>query len=438
MTQLKIIKQSKERKETEKKELAGIVDNIIEEVKFGGDEALKAYNRDFDQCERYCLRISREEIETAYRQVSEHEIENIKKASRNIRAFAEAQKASMSEVKEFSPMEGIYLGHRIIPVESCCCYVPGGGYPLYSTALMLGIPAKVAGVDRIAACSPVIKGTDKIHPLTLIAMDVAGIDEIYAIGGAQAVAAMTYGTESIKPVTMVVGPGNSFVTEAKRQCYGKIGIDFIAGPSEVLIIADGTGNPDIVAADILAQSEHDYEAKGILVSTDEDFALKVIEAVERRLETLETAEKARKSWEVYGEVAVTDSMEEAIAFANNLAPEHLEVNVSEDICDEVAVALHNYGSLFIGENTAEVFGDYASGTNHTLPTMGAARYTGGVWVGSFLKICTHQRMTDEAVRKIAPLVSELARGEGLMGHAGAADVRISDESRKESINDRAR
>lgn len=427
---MKIIKQSKKRNENEKKELAGIVEGIIEKVKSGGDEALKSYNREFDKCDRQFLKVSRDEIDKAYDKVSKREIENIRKASENIRAFAKAQRASMSEVKDFSPMEGIFLSHRIIPVESCCCYVPGGGYPLYSTSLMLGIPAKVAGVKRVAACSPVIKGTKDIHPLTLVAMDIAGIDEIYAVGGAQAVAAMTYGTESIKPVNLIVGPGNSFVTEAKRQCYGRIGIDFIAGPSEVLIISDGKGTPDIVAADILAQSEHDYEAKGILITTDKNFAEAVIDSVEKQLETLETAEKARKSWEVYGEVAIADSMDEAIAYANALAPEHLEINVSDDICDEVAGALYNYGSLFIGENTAEVFGDYASGSNHTLPTMGAARYTGGVWVGTFLKTCTHQRMTDKAVKNIAPLVSELARGEGLMGHANAADIRISN-NRKE-------
>ncbi|MDD7035068.1 MAG: histidinol dehydrogenase [Firmicutes bacterium] len=427
---MKIIKGSKVRQESERRELAHTVAGIIDKVRNEGDAALKEYNSRFDDCSRETLRISREEIEEAYRQVGEEDVNNIRAAAANIRAFAEAQRASVSEISDFSPVEGVLLGHRIIPVESCCCYVPGGGYPLYSTALMLGIPAAVAGVRRIVACSPVIKGTDRIHPLTLVAMDIAGINEIYAVGGAQAVAAMAYGTDEIKPVNLLVGPGNSFVTEAKKQCYGKIGIDFLAGPSEVLIISDGTGRPEVSAADILAQSEHDYEAKGILVTTDEDFGRRVIEAVEEQLKTLETAEKASRSWEDYGEVIVADSLEEAIEYANSYAPEHLEVNVAPEITDSTVQALYNYGSLFIGENTAEVFGDYASGTNHTLPTMGAARYTGGVWVGTFLKTCTHQRMTKSGTEAIAPLVSSLARGEGLMGHAKAAEIRIETKNRE--------
>ncbi|MCI7145751.1 MAG: histidinol dehydrogenase [Clostridiales bacterium] len=427
---MKIIKGSKVRQESERRELAHTVAGIIDKVRNEGDAALKEYNSRFDDCSRETLRISRKEIEEAYRQVGEEDVNNIRAAAANIRAFAEAQRASVSEISDFSPVEGVLLGHRIIPVESCCCYVPGGGYPLYSTALMLGIPAAVAGVRRIVACSPVIKGTDRIHPLTLVAMDIAGINEIYAVGGAQAVAAMAYGTDEIKPVNLLVGPGNSFVTEAKKQCYGKIGIDFLAGPSEVLIISDGTGRPEVSAADILAQSEHDYEAKGILVTTDEDFGRRVIEAVEEQLKTLETAEKASRSWEDYGEVIVADSLEEAIEYANSYAPEHLEVNVAPEITDSTVQALYNYGSLFIGENTAEVFGDYASGTNHTLPTMGAARYTGGVWVGTFLKTCTHQRMTKSGTEAIAPLVSSLARGEGLMGHAKAAEIRIETKNRE--------
>ena len=230
---------------------------------------------------------------------------------------------------------------------------------------------------------------------------------------------------------MIVGPGNSFVTEAKRQCYGKVGIDFVAGPSEVLIIADGQADPDVLAADILAQSEHDKEAKGILLTTDEELGNKVIAAVEAQLEALSTREKASAAWENNGEVILMDSLEEAIEYANDYAPEHLEVNVEPRKIDDTVDKLVNYGSLFIGGNTAEVFGDYASGTNHTLPTLGAARYTGGVWVGTFLKTCTNQRMTDEAMMNIAPLVSRLAQGEGLMGHANAADIRIKKQNEKQ-------
>ena len=420
---MRVLKSSKVRTTSDRDILRETVRQMIENVTENGDRALREYNSRFDRCERENLRISADEIKQAYEEVDKEEVENIKKAAKNIEAFAIAQKNTVGELKDFSPMSGIRLGHRVIPVDSCCCYVPGGGYPLYSTALMLGIPAKVAGVKRIAACSPVMKGTDKIHPKTLVAMDIAGIDEIYAVGGAQAVAAFSYGTEQIKPVNLIVGPGNSFVTEAKRQCYGKVGIDFLAGPSEVLVIADSEADPEIIAADLLAQSEHDKEAKGILVTTDESLGEAVKEAVKVQLKELSTREIASKSWEDFGEVLLTDSIDEAIEYANNYAPEHLEVNVSENDRERTVAALRNYGSLFIGENTAEVFGDYASGTNHTLPTLGAARYTGGVWVGTFLKTCTYQSMSREAMMDIAPLVSSLAKGEGLEAHAEAANIR---------------
>ena len=420
---METLKSSKTRTAADRDRLRETVRDMIETVVSRGDDALREYNSRFDGCERTSLQISREEIDAAYSKVSEEEINNMKIAASNIREFAKAQRRTVSELEDFSPMPGIMLGHRVIPVDSCCCYVPGGGYPLYSTALMLGIPAKVAGVRRVAACSPVMKGTDHIHPKTLVAMDIAGIDEIYATGGAQAVAAFSYGTDQIKPVDLIVGPGNSFVTEAKRQCYGKVGIDFLAGPSEVLVIADGSADPEIIAADLLAQSEHDREAKGILVTTDRELGLDVIKCVEKELETLATAEIASVSWADYGEVLLADSLDEAVSYANGYAPEHLEVNVAKADRDRVVGALRNYGSLFIGENTAEVFGDYASGTNHTLPTLGAARYTGGVWVGTFLKTCTYQHMTDEAMMDIAPVVTALADGEGLAGHAEAADIR---------------
>ena len=421
---IKILKPSKIRTEEDRSLLRQTVSGIIDNVIKNGDEALKEYNKNFDRCEREALCISPEEIQEAYAKVSPEDLEDIKAAAANIRAFAEAQRATAADLKDFSPSEGIILGHKVIPIDSCCCYVPGGGYPLYSTALMLGIPAKVAGVKRVTACSPVIKGTKDIHPKTLVAMDVAGIDEIYAVGGAQAIAAFSYGTDQIKPVNLIVGPGNSFVTEAKRQCYGKVGIDFVAGPSEVLVIADGQADPEVIAADLLAQSEHDREAKGLVVTTDEALGRAIEAAVQAQLPTLDTEEIARTSWNDFGEILLVDSLEEAVEYSNNYAPEHLEVNVAEDKIDEVVDALRNYGSLFIGGNTAEVFGDYASGTNHTLPTLGAARYTGGVWVGTFLKTCTYQKMTREAMLGIAPLVSNLAHGEGLTGHARAAEIRI--------------
>lgn len=418
------LKPARNRTEEDRRALMQTVEQMIEQVRKQGDNALLEYNQRFDQCGRQALRVSQEEIAQAYEMIDAEELESIRKAAANIRAFAQAQRETVGSLQGFSPSEGIHLGHRVIPVDSCCCYVPGGGYPLYSTALMLGIPAKVAGVKRIAACSPVVKGTDQIHHKTLVAMDVAGIDEIYTVGGAQAIAAFSYGTDQIRPVNLIVGPGNSFVTEAKRQCYGKVGIDFVAGPSEVLVIADGQADADVIAADLLAQSEHDKEAKGLVITTDETLGKAVIAAVEQQLERLETREIAAKSWADFGEVLLAESLEEAVAYANDYAPEHLEVNVTEEKEEQVVEQLRNYGSLFIGGNTAEVFGDYASGTNHTLPTLGAARYTGGVWVGTFLKICTYQKMSREGMMHLAPLVSELAKGEGLMAHASAAEIRM--------------
>lgn len=418
---MKVLKAARVRTEEDKKKLTQTVGDMIEDVKKRKDEALREYSQRFDGSLRKAFLVTREEIREAYEQLTTQEIEDMKKAAEHIRAFANAQRATIKPLENFSPAPGIFLGHRILPVKSCCCYVPGGNYPLYSTALMLVIPAKAAGVERVTACSPVMRGTGKINPKTLAAMDIAGADEIYAVGGAQAIAAFSYGTEEIPAVDMIVGPGNQYVTEAKRQCYGQVGIDFVAGPSEVLVITDGSGTPEIVAADLLAQSEHDPNAKGMLITTDEKFGQAVIQAVEKELSWLPTASIAQKSWETYGEVVLTENLEEAIEITNSYAPEHLELNVKEpEILKE---KLYNYGSLFIGENTAEVFGDYASGTNHTLPTLRASRYTGGVWVGTFLKTCTHQSMTSEAMKELAPLVERMAKGEGLMGHARAAEVR---------------
>ena len=421
---MQTIKEAKPRTEAENQERAALVSGIIARVRTEGDAALAAYNEQFDGCLRESLRVTEQEIRAAYEQVPEEMIADMRQAAANIRAFAEAQRASMHELSGFAPAPGMDLGHRIIPVSSCLCYVPGGNYPLYSTALMLGIPAKAAGVGRVCACSPAVKGTGSIEPKTLVAMDIAGVDEIYVTGGAQAIAAFTYGTASIDPVDIIVGPGNAFVTEAKKQCYGKVGIDFLAGPSEVMIIADGSGDPAVTAADLLAQSEHDFLAKGILVTTDRAFGLKVIACVEAQLTELDTAGIAAKSWADHGEVLLADDLTDAVRYANSYAPEHLEINVRQADEEYVISSVRNYGSLFIGQNTAEVFGDYASGTNHTLPTLGAARYTGGVYVGTFLKTCTYQRFSDSAMQKLAPVVERLAKGEGLSGHANAAAIRL--------------
>ena len=343
---IKIIKEAQVRSEEDNRNLRETVAGIIGEIRGRGDAALKEYNEKFDGCTRESLRVSREEIDAAYKELGEQELADLKAAHHNIEAFANAQRQTVKPLDNFSPEPGVFLGHRIIPVESCCCYVPGGNYPLYSTALMLATPAKAAGVKRITACSPVVRGTGHINARTLVAMDLAGVDEIYALGGAQAIAAFSYGTESIKPVDIIVGPGNRFVTEAKRQCYGQVGIDFVAGPSEVLVIADGKASAKVVAADLLAQSEHDVNAKGILLTTDEAFGKSVIEAVEEELKILDTAKIARQSWDTFGEIGVVDSLDEAVQYANEYAPEHLEINVEDP--DALIPKLVNYGSLFIG------------------------------------------------------------------------------------------
>lgn len=419
---MKVIKKARQRAKEDTQELQETVRSIIDRVVEEGDDALFEYALRFDGYKREFLQVSKEEIQAAYDKISQEDLEDLKAAHENITAFAEKQKECLLPLENFSPKEGIFLGHRVLPVSSCMCYVPGGRFPLYSSALMLVTPAKAAGVKRVAAAAPVVHGTGEIHYKTLVAMDLAGADEIYAVGGAQAIAAFSYGTESIKSVDMIVGPGNRYVAEAKRQCYGQIGIDFVAGPSEVLVIADEYARADVVAADMLAQAEHDPNAKAILITTSEFFGKEVIAAVEKELDWLPTAETAKSSWDAYGEVAVVSSLTEAVALSNEYAPEHLEVNVANP--DDIIESLYNYGSMFIGGNTAEVFGDYASGTNHTLPTIKASRYTGGVWVGTFLKVCTWQSMTPEASKKLAPLVNRLAEGEGLMAHAQAAKKRF--------------
>ncbi|HHY53353.1 MAG TPA: histidinol dehydrogenase [Clostridiales bacterium] len=418
---MEILKSALVRPNDDNPQLTANVAEIIGRVRREGDDALVDFNTRFDGNARRRLQVTRQEIQEAYEQLSAQEIDDLKAAASNIRTFAQAQLSCLKSLEDISPTPGAYLGHRVIPVQSCCCYVPGGSYPLYSTALMLVIPARVAGVGKVVACSPAMKGSEKIHPKILAALDIAGADEIYAVGGAHGVAAFAYGTGQIPAVDIIVGPGNQYVTEAKRQCYGQVGIDFVAGPSEVLIIADHTADPEILAADLLAQSEHDLLAKGVLVTTHRQVAELTMAAVETQLATLETAEIARKSWQDYGEVILAEDLEEAVSIANQRAPEHLELMVED--ADEVIPRLVNYGSLFIGQATAEVFGDYASGTNHTLPTLRAARYTGGVWVGTFLKVCTHQRMTADALKTLAPLTSRMARGEGLIAHARATEIR---------------
>lgn len=421
---VKVLKSANDRKGQIEEDVQNSVAEIVKKVKTGGDSALQEYSVMFDQCDRATYKITEEEIQKAIKDTNETTLDDLYYAAHNIEEFAKKQKEILCDIEaEIKP--GVILGHRVIPIESVAGYVPGGRYPLPSSALMSIIPAKVAGVKRLVACSPAIKGENRIHSATLTAMSIAGANEIYCMGGAQAVAALAYGTETIKPVEMIVGPGNQYVTEAKRQVYGVVGIDFLAGPSEVVVIADSSGNPSIIAADLLAQAEHDPQARAILLCTDEELAKKTELQIEEYLQVLPTAELARISWLNNGEIIVFDTIEEAAEEANRLAPEHLEIQCANptDIID----LLHNYGSLFIGEEAAEVMGDYVAGTNHILPTMQVARYSGGVWVGTFLKVVTHQRLTKEGLKAMAPVASRLAAVEGLFAHKLAADVRIETE-----------
>ena len=402
------------------------VREIIDRVRNDGDKALSYYSNKFGALAADSFRVSEKDINEAYSGISADLRSAIEEAAYNIRNFALLQRDTLRPLLATETFGGIFLGHSVIPVDSCCCYVPGGNHPLFSTALMLVIPAKIAGVKRVCAAVPPMSGSRLPHPATLAALKTAGADEIYSVGGAQAVAAFAYGTESIVPVSMIVGPGNKYVTEAKRQVYGKVGIDFVAGPSEVLVIADEKADPAIIAADILAQSEHDVDAAGILITTSKEIAEKVSSEVKKQLADLDTADIAAEAWEKNGIIMVADSLEDAAEAANEIAPEHLEINTEEP--DKLVPLLRNYGSLFIGEGSAEVFGDYVAGTNHTLPTMGAAKYTGGVSVMTFLKVCTFQRITAEGADLLAPVAEVMALNEGLSAHAGAARVRMKKRS----------
>lgn len=403
-------------------ETTELVKNIIADVCDKGDKQLLELSKKFEGLDLDSVRVSKETVKAAYAQVNPEIIESMKKAAEMIRFYAEKQLECILPLNIKSPVPGITLGHKLVPVDSVGAYVPGGRYPLPSTALMLAIPARVAGVKRIAACSPPSRAHGTIHPAVLVAMDIAGVDEIYCVGGAQAIAALAYGTETIAAVDLICGPGNRFVTEAKRQVLGDVGIDSLAGPSEVLVLADETANPDFVAVDLLAQSEHDPNARATLVTTCEELATKVLEKVKVFAGELATGKTSLQSWEDNGIVYVVDSIEEGIAIANEFAPEHLELQVKNE--DAVAEKLLHFGSLFIGHYAPVSFGDYCSGTNHTLPTMRTARYSNGVWVGTFIKTAFMQHISKEGCNNLAKTCTDMAAVEGLLAHQKAVTIRL--------------
>jgi len=390
-----------------------VVSQILNEVKKDGDKAVKKYTKKFDNLDLKNTLITRKQIEDAYKKVNSQDIQILKKAATNIRFFAKEQ---FKTFKDFEiKKNGVILGQKIMPIEKVGCYVPGGRYPLPSSALMNVIPAKVAGAKEIIICSP------KIHPLTIVAADIAGADKIFNIGGIQAIGAMAYGTKTVPRVNTVVGPGNKFVAAAKKEVYGIVGIDFIAGPSEVLIIADETSNPEFIAADLLAQAEHDPNARCDLLTTSKELAKNVNDELRIQLDKLPTKEIAKIALN-NGRIVIVKNLTEAIEISNRRAPEHLEIQVKNK--KQVISKLTNYGSLFIGNYSAEVFGDYCSGTNHTLPTNGAPNYTGGLSVKDFIKILTYQEMDKKSCITLGKIASRIADLEGLKGHKNAADVRL--------------
>jgi histidinol dehydrogenase len=376
----------------------------------------------FDRVKIDRFKVEKDEIESARFSVSEDLVSNIKKAAENIKRFSKKQLESFRSF-EFEIEQGVLAGQRVIPVERVGIYVPGGRYPLISSLIMGAVPAKVAGVEEVMVCSPPCsKGS--IHPGILVAADICGVDEVYKAGGAQAIAAMAYGTQSIKRVDKIVGPGNSYVNAAKKIVYGQVGIDFVAGATETLIIADKDANPSFIAADLIAQAEHDVSARPMMISDSEELAVKVMDEIKEALGGLTTTDVAEEAIEKNGIVLIVHSMDEAVEFANRGAPEHLHLYLNRP--ESFLPRLRNYGSLFIGEYSAGVLGDYSSGLNHILPTNYAARYTGGLSVRDFIKTQTSLRTNKEGFLKIAPIARSIAEAEGLDGHVNSIAKRMKE------------
>jgi sulfopropanediol 3-dehydrogenase len=396
------------------------VETILGDIEARGDAAVRELSAKFDGWTPRAFRLSKGEIDAAVNELSSREIRDIEFAQAQIRRFAEIQLASMHAV-EVETIPGVVLGHRHIPVNAVGCYVPGGKYPMIASAHMSVITAKAAGVRRIVATAPPYQG--RPHPAIVAAMHFGGADEILVLGGVQAIGAMAFGTESIAPVDMLVGPGNMFVAEAKRQLYGRVGIDLLAGPTETLVIADGTADAEMCAVDLLGQAEHGPTSPAVLLTSDEKLARETMAEVNRQLEVLPTADVARIAWTDRGEVIVCDTIDEMIAKADELAFEHVQV-----LTDDPQVFLdrmRNYGAMFLGPRTNVSFGDKVIGTNHTLPTRRNARFTGGLWVGKFLKTCTFQRITtDAASALVGEYCSRLCHMENFIGHGEQANLRI--------------
>ncbi len=406
---------------TNDRQVQNAVETILADVAARGDDAVRALSIKFDAWDRDSYRLSAQDIQDCIDQLDAQALRDIEFAQKQVRNFAQLQRDSMLDI-EVETMPGVVLGHKNIPVNAAGCYVPGGKYPLLASAHMSVITAKVAGVARVVTCAPPFNG--RPAPAIVAAQAMAGADEIYCLGGIQAVAAMGLGTQTIAPVDILVGPGNAYVAEAKRQLFGRVGIDLFAGPTETLVIADEVGaDGELCATDLLGQAEHGPDSPAILLTTSEALARETMKEIERLLKVLPTADYARRAWESYGEVIVAEDDAEMVRIADEIASEHVQVMTRDP--DYFLAHMTNYGALFLGARTNVAYGDKVIGTNHTLPTRKAARYTGGLWVGKFLKTCTYQRVTtDEASALIGEYCSRLCALEGFAGHGEQANVRV--------------
>ena len=393
-----------------------LVKDILTDVRQRGDEAVRVYSERFDGAKLERFEVSEAEKRAALEALDPQTRADTEFAIENVRKFAEAQKATILPL-EIEALPGLHLGHRVIPIETVGCYVPGGRYPILSAPVMTLVPAKVAGCDHIVACLP-----PNAHPAMIAGCHLSGADQIFRVGGAQAIAAMAYGTESIPAADKIVGPGNAYVNEAKRQVFGLVGIDQLAGPSEIFTLADETGNPEMIAVDLLAQAEHDVRTRVGLITTDKALADATLKEIDRQLQNLSTSDVAGAAWRDYGEITVVPDEATMIAYSDLIAAEHLQVHTRD--AHATAKKLRNYGSLFIGTLASVVYSDKCCGTNHTLPTMAAGRYTGGLWVGSYLKICTHQWLDEKGVAAVAPPAARQSATEGMEGHRRAASYRL--------------